>query len=158
MRYSTKQPIRQSTTVRQLNIDGTTTLVNATALTLTVAKPDGTTQTYSNPTNDGPGLYHQDIPVADLGQVGHYQYEWVATGTGAGESFGDFDVADFLAETAVLPLQDAKDMLNIAQATTVYDAELQSWIATIETSMEGFTGGPLVNRTVTAERGELDGT
>jgi hypothetical protein len=152
-RYSTKQPVTVSTTVR----DRTGALVDAGTLALTVVKPDATTQVYSTPVRDSLGTYHQDIPVADLGQIGHYQYEWVSTGTGAGESFGDFDVADFLAETAVLPLQDAKDMLNIAQATTAYDAELQSWIATIETSLEALTGGPLVNRTVT-ERGELDGT
>jgi hypothetical protein len=149
-RYSTKQPVQIKTTVRDVNGN----LVNAGTLTLTVAKPDGTTQVYSSPVNDSTGTYHQDIPVADLGQIGHYQYEWVSTGTGAGESFGDFDVFDGLAEIAVLPLQDAKDMLNIPQATTTWDAEIQSWIATIGTSLEGFTGGPVVNRPVT-ERAEM---
>jgi hypothetical protein len=153
MRYSTKQPITLSTTVR----NNAGALVDAGTLALTVVKPDATAQTYASPAHDSLGTYHQDIPVADLGQVGHYQYEWVSTGTGAGESFGDFDVADFLAETAVLPLQDGKDMLNIPQATTAYDAELQAWIASIGTSLEALTGGPLVNRTCT-ERGELDGT
>ena len=148
MRYSTKQPIRLSTTVRDI----TGALVNAGALTLTVAKPDASTQVYSSPVNDSTGNYHQDIPVADLGQVGHYQYEWVSTGTGAGEAFGDFDVFDGLADTAILSLQDAKDFLNIPQATTTSDAEIYAFLATIETSIEGLTGGPVVNRTITAER------
>jgi hypothetical protein len=152
-RYPLNQPLRLSTTTKVLNLDGTFSLANATALTLLVAKPDATQQTYSSPANDGTGLYHQDIPASDLQQLGHYQFTWTATGTAAGVSYGDFDVFDPF-ETAVLPLQDAKDMLNIPQATTTSDAEIGSFIATIETSLEGFTGGPLVNRTV-VERAEL---
>ncbi len=158
-RYPLGQPVRQSTTVRQLNVDGTTTLVNATTLTLVVkiAQADGTlltTGTYASPTNDGAGLYHQDIPVTDLTAIGHYQLVWTATGTGAGVSFGDFDVFDPF-ETAVLPLQDAKDALNIPQATTSSDTEIQSYIATIESNLERATGGPLVNKVITAERAEM---
>jgi hypothetical protein len=158
-RYPLGQPVRQSTTVRQLNVDGTTTLVNAGAITLLVklAQADGTlltTGTYTTPVNDGTGLYHQDIPVTDLAATGHYQYAWTATGTGAGVSFGDFDVFDPF-ETAVLPLQDAKDALNIPQATTTNDTEIASYIATIESCLESYTGGPLVNRVITAERTEM---
>jgi len=122
-----------------------------------LAQADGTqatTGTYASPANDGTGLYHQDIPVTDLATTGHYQYTWTATGTGAGVSFGEFDVFDALAETSVLPLQDAKDALNIPQATTTFDAEIQSYIATIRSSLEKATGGPLVNRTIT-ERSEM---
>ncbi len=159
-RYPLGQPVRQSTTVRQLNVDGTTSLVNATTLTLVVklAQADGTqtvTGTYASPVNDGTGLYHQDVPAADLAAVGHYQYAWTSTGTGAGVSFGDFDVFDPF-ETAVLPLQDAKDALNIPQASTGSDTEIQSYIATIESNLERATGGPIVNRTVT-ERSEIMG-
>ena len=155
-RFPLGQPVRQSTTVRQLNVDGTTTLVNAGALTLLVkvAAADGTmttTGTYASPVNDGPGLYHQDIPAADLTTVGHYQLTWTATGTGAGVSVGDFDVFDPF-ETSVLSLQDAKDQLNIT--TTASDSEIASWIATIESAIERYTGGPLVNRQVT-ERAEM---
>jgi len=153
-RYPSGQPIRLSTTIRDI----TGTLVNATALTLLVkvAAVDGTmatTGTYASPANDGTGLYHQDIPVTDLAAVGHYQYTWTATGTGAGVSFGEFDVFDPF-ETSVLPLQDAKDHLNIPQSNTSSDAEIQSWIATIESALERYTGGPLVNRQIT-ERAEL---
>jgi hypothetical protein len=156
-RYPLGQPLRLSTTTKQINIDGSYSLANATTLALLVSKPDATQQTYSSPANDGTGLYHQDIPAADLTQAGHYQYTWTSTGTAAGVSFGDFDVFDALAEAALLPLQDCKDMLNIPQSNTTVDGELLSFIATVETSLEGFTGGPIVNRTV-VERAELDGT
>jgi len=147
--------VRLSTTVR----DVTGALVDPGALTLLVklAAADGTlttTGTYATPAHDSTGTYHQDVPAADLASPGHYQYTWTSTGTGAGVSFGDFDVFDPF-ETAVLPLQDAKDMINDPQLVTTYDAEIQAFIATIETSLEGFTGGPLVNRVITAERAEL---
>ncbi len=153
-RYPLNQPVRLSTTVR----DVTGTLVNATTLTLLVkiAQADGTqltTGTYASPANDSTGTYHQDIPVTDLAAAGHYQYTWTATGTGAGVSFGDFDVFDPF-ETAVLPLQDAKDALNIPQAVTTSDSEIQGYVATIQACLERMTGGPLVNRTVT-ERSEM---
>jgi hypothetical protein len=154
-RYPLNQPIRLSTTVK----DVTGTLVNATALTLLVklAAIDGTwttTGTYGSPANDSTGTYHQDIPVTDLAASGHYQYTWTATGTGAGVSFGEFDVFDPF-ETLVLPLQDAKDALNIPQATTTSDSEIMAYVATIEASLRGMTGGPVVNRTITAERSEM---
>ncbi len=156
-RYPLNQPVRLSFTVR----DVTGALVNPGAATLVVkiAAADGTwttAGTYSSLANDGTGLLHQDVPVTDLAANGHYQYALTTTGTGAGVTFGDFDVFDPF-EPAVLPLQDAKDMLNIPQASTAYDSELQSYIATIETSMEGLTGGPLVNRVITGERCEFTG-
>ena len=154
-RYPAGQPVRVSTTVRDVNGN----LINATALTLVVkiAQAAGTqltTGTYASPVNDSAGAYHQDIPVTDLAALGHYQYAWTATGTGAGVSFGDFDVFDPF-ETAVLPLQDAKDAVNIPQSVTSSDTELQSFIATIESNLERATGGPLVNRVITAERAEM---
>ena len=88
-RYPVGQPVRLSATVK----DVTGALVNAGALTLTVQKPDASTQAYASPTNDSTGTYHQDVPTADLTSVGHYQYKWVSTGTGAGVSYGSFDSA-----------------------------------------------------------------
>jgi hypothetical protein len=154
-RYPLNQPIRLSTTVK----DVTGTLVNASALTLLVkiAVADGTTSTtgtYATPANDSTGNYHQDIPVTDLAAAGHYQFTWTATGTGAGVSFGEFDVFDPF-EPSVLPLADGKDALNIPPAVTTSDSEIQGYIAAIESSIERFTGGPVVNRTITAERAEM---
>jgi len=153
-RYPLNQPVRVSTTVR----DASGTLVTPGALTLLVktAAVDGTwttTGTYASPVQDSVGTYHQDIPVTDLTVIGHYQYTWTSTGTGAGVSFGEFDVFDPF-ETSVLPLQDAKDQLNIPQSNTASDAEIQSWIATIESALKRYTGGPVVNRSIT-ERAEM---
>lgn len=154
-RYPQGAPVRVSTTVR----DTTGALVNAGTLTLTVklAQADGTlltAGTYASPVNDATGLYHVDIPATDLTALGHYSYVWTSAGTGAGVSPpADFDVYDPF-ETSVLPLQDAKDQLNIPQATTSSDAEIQSYIATIGSCLEKATGGPLVNRVVT-ERSEM---
>jgi hypothetical protein len=155
-RYPLNQPIRLSTTVR----DVTGALVNATTLTLLVkiAVVDGTTLTtgtYATPANDSTGNYHQDIPVTDMATAGHYQFTWTATGTGAGVSFGEFDVFDPF-EPSVLPLADGKDALNIPQAVTTSDSEIAGYVATIQTCLERATGGPLVNRTITAERAVLD--
>jgi hypothetical protein len=141
-------------------VDGSTTLVTPGTITLLVkiANADGTsttTGTYSSPVADSVGVYHQDIPVTDLAAAGHYQFTWTTTGSGAGVVPGDFDVFDPF-EVAVLPLSDAKDMLNIPQTTTTSDAELAAWIAAIETSLEGLTGGPLVNRSI-SERAVITG-
>lgn len=155
-RYPQGAPVRVSTTVR----DTTGTLVNAGTITLTVklAQADGTlltAGTYTSPVNDSTGLYHVDIPAADLTALGHYSYVWTSTGAGAGVSPpAGFDVYDPF-EVSVLPLQDAKDQLNIPAADTSSDAEIQSYIATIESNLEHATGGPLVNRAVLAERAEM---
>ena len=146
--------MRLTTTIR----DVTGALVNPATLTLLVklAQADGTwltTGTYSSPVNDSTGTYHQDVPASDLASTGHYQYAWTSTGTGAGVSFGELDVFDPF-ETSVLPLQDAKDALNIPQAVTSSDTEIQAYVATIQTCLERYTGGPLVNRTV-SERSEM---
>jgi hypothetical protein len=153
-RFPLGQPVTLSTTVK----DRTGALVTPATLTLLVkaAQADGTqltTGTYATPTLDSTGNYHQDVPVTDLAVIGHYQYTWTSTGTGAGVSFGEFDVFDPF-ETSVLPLQDAKDALNIAQAITTYDSEIAQYVATIETCMKGMTGGPLVNKSIT-ERAEM---
>jgi hypothetical protein len=136
------------------------TLVNATANSLTVklASADGTQaptagSPYVSPVNDSTGLYHQDVPSSDLGTAGHYQWVNTSTGTGAGAAFGEFDVFDPF-ETSVLPLADAKDALNIPQATTGSDSEIAQYVATITSSIQSMTGGPLVNTSIT-ERAEM---
>lgn len=156
-RYPLGQPVRISTTVK----DASGALASPASLTLSIriASADGTatvTGTYSSPVQDSAGTYHQDVPATDLASPGHYQYTWTASGTGAGVSFGEFDVFDPF-EIRVISLQDAKLALNIPAANTADDAEIDSWIASIESGLERFTGGPPVNRSFT-ERCELDGT
>ena len=153
-------PLGQPVTIGPITVrDRTGALVDAGALTIVVklAAADGTqttTGTYATPTRDSLGTYHQDVPVTDLAVAGHYQWVATSTGTGAGVTYGEFDIFDPY-ETSVLPLADAKDQLNIAQSNTAYDAEIASWIATIESNLERATGGPVTNRTVTAERAEM---
>lgn len=137
--------------------DSTGTLTNASATLVTLQKPDASTVTYSSPATDGTGLYHLDITQSDLSQNGHYQWVWDATVAGSHAiTTGAFDVYDPL-EVTVLSLFDAKDALNIPQATTTYDDEIRRMIATIEASLERITGGPIITRSVT-ERVDMDGS
>jgi hypothetical protein len=158
-RYPLGQPVTIGPiTVRQRNTDGTYSLTDADTLTIAVVvtQADGTqaaTGNYAAPSHDGLGEYHQDIPASDLTVPGHYQWVATSTGQGAGVIPGEFDVFDPFG-TAVLPLQDAKDALNIPQAVTTSDSEIQSYIDTIEASLRGMTGGPVVNKSIT-ERAEM---
>ena len=145
MRLALGQPVRVSTEVR----DPATNLADPDTITLTLHKPDATILNYGGPVKDAIGKYHQDIPASDLTILGHYAYVWTSTGVVAGVSPpGDFDVFDPF-EVAVLPLQDAKDALNIAQANTAYDVEIAVMVATIEAGLERITGGPLVTTQIT---------
>jgi hypothetical protein len=132
-RYPQGQPIRLSTTVRDVNGQ----LTNAGTLTLTVSKPDGSTQIYSSPTSDGTGLYHQDIAAADINTLGHYGYKWVSTGTGAGVSFSDFEVVDPLEITGYTTLPELKAALNIPVTDTADDDDLQDAILTASRAVDG---------------------
>src|SRR5882757_3091636 len=143
-RYPSGQPVRLTTTVKDI----TGTLVNAGGLSLTVKKPDATTQTYGSPVNDNTGTYHQDVPPTDLSQIGRYQYVWTASGAGAGVSYGGFDVFDPFG-VSILSLQDAKTATNIPQATAVYDDELTDIVASVEVNIERLIGGPVITRSVT---------
>jgi hypothetical protein len=140
-RYALGAPIRLSTEVR--DIAGV--LANAGAITLTLLRPDGTTDPYATPTNASTGKYHQDIPAAALTQTGHYQFKWVSTGANAGVSSGAFDVADPF-ETELLSLDDAKQHLNITGTTN--DAELEVYIAAVTEAIEAYIG-PVGRRTIT---------
>lgn len=145
MRLAQGQPVSVSTEVRLQS----TALTDPDTIVLTVHKPDTTIGTYASPTKDAVGKYHQDIPASDLTLLGHYAFVWTTTGAGAGVSPpGDFDVYDPF-ETAILPLQDAKDTLNIAQTNTSYDTEIAAFVATIEATLERITGGPLITTSVT---------
>ena len=145
MRVALGQPVRVSTEIR----DTSTSLIDPTTIALTVHKPDGTIGTYASPVQDGVGKYHLDIAASDLTLLGHYSFVWQTTGVGAGISPpGDFDIFDPF-EVAVLPLQDAKDALNIAQSNTAYDNEIAVMVASIESALERITGGPLATTTVT---------
>lgn len=151
-RLSTGQLPRVSVAVRDL--DGN--LTDPGVLRLVIQKPDGTLLSYASPAADSTGLFHQDVPVTDLGDTGHYAFRWTSGGESSGEAIGSFDVFDPF-EIRVLSLQAAKDALNIPQSDTTHDTEIDRLIATIESGLERFTGGPVITRSIT-ERAELDGT
>jgi hypothetical protein len=142
-RYPLNQPIRVSTTVR----DVTGALVDAGTLTLVVklAAGDGTfttTGTYASPVHDSTGTYHQDIPVTDLAALGHYQYTWTSTGTGAGVSFGDFDVfgpfEPSVADRSYCTPEELKGRLQIADGTD--DDQVGLAVQAAARSIEGYCG------------------
>lgn len=152
-RYPQGQDVRISATIR----DATGALANASAALITLRNPAATITTYTTPTNDGVGLYHLDFPHADVSTIGHYQWLWDATVSGfhALLPAGAFDVYDPL-EVTVLSLSDAKDALNIPQATVTDDEEIRLMIASIQAGLERMTGGPILTTQVT-ERADMDG-
>jgi hypothetical protein len=141
-RYPLGQSIRQKTTV----FDASGALITPATCTLTVQKPDATQIVYSTPTVDSTGQFHQDIAMADVTQVGHYQGVW-ATTTPWTVNTTEFDVFDPF-EVALLTLQDAKLAVNIPASNTTDDVEIIAMIAGIESAIEKATGGPVVNRQV----------
>jgi hypothetical protein len=155
-RYPQGQPITLDTTVRVAGV-----LTDPTTLALTIRRPDGTdlpAYTY-NPgpvVRDSAGVYHCDVPAADIPAVGHYQDKWVSTGTGAGVRASAFDVFDPF-EVQILTLPDAKDHLNIAAGNTQHDTMIQVWLDTIDENVERAIGGPVVTRAVTERAEAVDG-
>lgn len=141
MRYPTGQPVRITWTVR--DIAGA--LANPGAQTLTLLRPDLTTQVYASPSTTGTGLFHQDVPVSDLTPNGHFQYKAVATGANAGVVSGAFDVYDPF-DTEVLTIEDARAVCNLE--TDEQDAELEVYIAATTEAIEADIG-PVGRRTIT---------
>jgi hypothetical protein len=129
--------------------DLTGALIDPDTITLSLHNPDATVGTYAAPTRTSAGKYYQDLASTDLSQLGHYAFAWTTTGMTAGVSpAGDFDIFDPY-EMSVLPLQDAKDALNIAQSNTAYDIEIAVMVASIESTLERITGGPLFTTSIT---------
>ena len=126
--------------------DSTGTLANATAVVLTVYKPDGTTET---PTvvNASTGIYNCDYTPSI---VGSYRLRWVATGTNAGAQVDQFTVRDF-SKMGIVSLEDVKRHLNILDSEADYDDELQRMIDVATDMAENFTGIILGRQTFTNE-------
>lgn len=142
-RYPAGQPIRISWTIKDL----TGALVNPTAQTLTLLKPDQSTETFSAPSTTGTGLFYQDISATSLSQVGPYQWKVVSTGTGAGVVTGGFDVVDPFA-TELISVEDAKDYLRKSGSSTADDDQLERLVAAVTGVVESMIG-PVGRRTVT---------
>lgn len=107
--YALGQPVRVPMTVRDVN----GTLADAGSLTLRLYKAGVLVQTYSSPTHDGTGLYHQDIPATDLATAGQYRQIPTATGANAGVHFDVFDVFDPAAFPRLVSFADAKEFTGL---------------------------------------------
>ena len=144
-----RYPVNQPVSVNFTDRDRTGALVDAGALTtlVKIQNADGTyttTGTYTPPTRDSLGTYHQDIPVADLQVLGHYAWTVTATGTGASVAFGDFDVFDPFAEESVQPATDYATIEELKQRLSIFDttddAQMAIAVSGASRAIEGATG------------------
>ena len=120
--------------------DTTGTPANGTACTLTIQRPDGTTDGPYSPAGVS-GVYTYNY----LTQVsGRHTYRWSATGTpGPGVGVDAFtDTFDVLASTAVgvLSLADAKAALNQPAGVTTYDAKIMQYVRAMTGFIEKYCG------------------
>lgn len=115
---------------------------NATAVSVTVTLPDGTTATptVSNPAT---GSYTASYTPT---QAGRHGVRWLATGTNACAYTDGFAVAD-TADIPVVSLAEVKAHLNIT--TTSNDDELRGVIAAAQDAAENYTGRVFGRRTFT---------
>jgi hypothetical protein len=118
-------------------------LANATAVTLTITLPDGTT-TSPAPANPSVGLYQVDyITVME----GRHIVRWVATGNNASAYTDSFDVRP-VNPPLILSLSAAKAAINTPSGVTVDDEELRSLVEAVTAAVETYRGEAIVRRTV----------
>lgn len=117
-------------------------LANATAVTLTITKPDGTT-TSPAVANPSTGKYTSSYTPADAGR---YAIRWVATGTNACAFADAFTVFD-TTELGLVGLDDVKQHLNITSSTS--DEELRVVLMAATAAAEDYLRRPLRRTTET---------
>jgi hypothetical protein len=102
--------------------DSTGTLVDPTAVTVAITKPDGTAAAGSPFTavRDSLGKYHYDYTTT---VAGIHQYYFAGTGAVIATQLSDVFTVAPTATTAIISLGDAKEALNKVGAT-VDDAEI----------------------------------
>lgn len=140
--YAYGSTVRLSMEVR--NTAGT--LVNPSAITVTIQLPDATTAgPFTTPAvvNDGTGLYHYDYTPTEAGR---HIARWVTTTPTAADE-EPFEVAAQWAEAGILSLREAKKQLNIDEDDTDDDEEIAGFIRAMTGPIERITGA-IVRRTV----------
>lgn len=121
--------------------DAAGALANASTVTLTVTRPDGTTENPSVPVPSVTGEYRVTYVPATEGR-----YAWRAVTTGPNTAYQDvFEVREQVSP-ALLSLADAKAHLNMG--TTAFDEELREYLEAITRVVEQYVG-PIVRRTHT---------
>lgn len=120
--------------------DAAGTLVDAQSVSLTVSRPDGSSETFV-PDHAAVGRYTKDYLPA---LAGRYAVRWTTTGPATGYS----DSFDVLAGDPglLISLEQAKEALNIPPASTRDDEELRRMLATASGMVESITG-PLRRQT-----------
>lgn len=124
---------------------------NATTCTLTVNRPDGTTDTFT-PAGAG-GVY----TVNYLTQVaGLHSYRWLATGTpgpgvGVGAATDVFDVRQSAAAN-IFSLADARNLLNLPAGVTSYDKKISQYIRSVTGFVEKYCGSVVVRQVTERQR------
>ena len=113
---------------------------NATALTCTITRPDGTSAS-PTVTNAATGSYTVDYTPT---LVGRHLVRWAATGTNASSYTDTFDVND-PADLTLISLADAKTYLNITSTNS--DEEIRQFILEATDIAERLTGRQLRRRT-----------
>ncbi|MDN3356080.1 hypothetical protein [Actinomadura sp. DC4] len=106
---------------------------DATAMTVTITLPDGTTAS-STVTSSPAGTYSYDYPTV---QAGRHVVRWVATGANAGAFTDMFEVAP-ADPGALVSLADAKEQLNITGGSD--DAELMRVLQSVTAPVERIVG------------------
>lgn len=119
MTFAFGQPIPLSVNLTDINgVPG-----NATAITLTIILPDGST-TFPTITNPVTGSYTATyVPT----QAGLHHVRWVATGSNA-SAFSDVFSVDAATPPMLVSLADVKDYLSITSTVTAHDGRLQRYI------------------------------
>jgi uncharacterized phiE125 gp8 family phage protein len=131
--YALGQPVPITVTVR--DSDGLP--ADATTVTLTVTKPDGTTDPFTGGalTHPSTGVYQVDY-AATL--AGLHTVRWVATGVNASAPRLDSFYVEAIAAPPLVSLADARTHLGLSQTTN--DDQLAGYLQTASRLAEDYTG------------------
>jgi len=124
--------------------DSTGAAANATTVTVTITKPDGTSESPATPTNGTVGSYTYNYTPAT---VGRYSVRWLATGTNACAMNDAFDVRA-AASTNLISLAEAKAAMNSTATTAATNDEIRDYLETATSLIEAHIG-PVIQRTFT---------
>ncbi len=125
--------------------DASGVATNATLVTLTITKPDGTADTPSvtNPPSVTGQYRVTYVPAA----AGRYVVRWVTTNPNTAYTDA-FDVADALPDT-MIPLASMKRLLGMDPANTADDEAIRDMLTAVTVALEDYKNETMVRRTFT---------